>query len=147
MKAHFRKEKQCYMASILVGRLWCFLYLQVSKPQIIQLFKKKKKNNNNNNNNKWGLPTCRVEKELYGLQFTLWLAKESWCDSLWKSFGLPCGTVKNRKGDQPLEKGILSGKREKKKGLYYLFMHAWAIESSSISNLSRLHVQTWKNFE
>ena len=32
-------------------------------------------------------------------------------------------TFKNKEGDQPLEKGIQSGKREKE-GLYYLFMHA-----------------------
>ena len=31
MKAHFRKEKQSYSASILVGRLWCFLCLQIKK--------------------------------------------------------------------------------------------------------------------
>ena len=34
--------------------------------------------------------------------------------SMWKNFGLPCGTVKNKKGDQPLEKGILSGIEKKK---------------------------------
>ena len=32
-------------------------------------------------------------------------------------------TVKNKEGDQPLEEGIQSGKREKE-GLYYLFMPA-----------------------
>ena len=36
---------------------------------------------------------------------------------------LLCWLLKTKKGDQPLEKGIQSGKREKE-GLYYLFMHA-----------------------
>ena len=64
-------------------------------------------------------------KGIDGLQFTLLLANESRGDSTWKSFGLPCGTVKNKKGDQPLEKGILSGKREKKKVcIIYLFIYA-----------------------
>ena len=111
-----------------------------------------------------------MEKELCGLQFTLWIANESQGDSMWKNFGLPCGTVKNKKDGQPLEKGILSGKREKKKEkevcIIYLFMHeqlsltneiggvlplTWVIIidlTTDQTSLSRLQfVQTWKKFE
>ena len=102
--------------------LWCFLCLQVSKPQIIRLLKKKKKKKKTQP--KVYRLCGPVEKELYGLQFTLRLWNESRGDSMWKNFGLPCGTVKNKKSDQPLEKGILSGKREKKKVcIIYLCMH------------------------
>ena len=83
-----------------MGRLWCFLCLQIKKEKKTKL----------------KLLTCRVEKELYGLQFT----NESQGDSMWKNFGLPCGKKAYRVGKKKENRFKLGSKKK--------FSHAWAIE-------------------
>ena len=150
-----------------MGRLWCFLCLQVTKPPNYPIIKKKKKNTK-----VYRLAVWKRNCVVYSLRYDSRTSHGG--HSMWKNFGLPCGTVKNKKGDQPLEKGILSGNREKKVGshwywgdsIIYLFMHeqlsmtneiggvlrlTWVIVidlTTDKTNLSRLQlVQTWKKFE
>ena len=121
-----------------MGRLGCCLCLHVSKPQIIRLIYKKKKKK-----------TLKFTDLLCGewiVWFTVYVMTLEWVtgprgDSMWKNFGLPCGTVKNKKGGQPLEKGIPSGKREKKKVcIIYTYMHEQLSMTNEIGGVLPL---TW----
>ena len=124
-KPILEKKKKSYLASILVARLWCFLCLQVSKPQIIRLKKKK------NHPKVYRLAVWKRNCMVYSLRYDSRTSHGAIVRG--RTLAYRVGPLKTKRVINHWKKAYWVGIEKKKACIIYLFMHAWAIESLSLT--------------
>ena len=110
-----------------MGRLWCFLCLQVSKPQIIQLFflKKKKKKKKTTTTKVYRLALWKRNCMVYSLRYDSRTSHGAIVRG--RALAYRVGPLKTKRVINHWKKACRVGKEKKKKRFVlfiYLFMHA-----------------------